>query len=281
MLTCVAETRRIEPQVSQRSGTRLVPGMGECAFGFPPDTTVSNLMACGHGLAAYAYLKSDTMNQAFFVTGTDTEVGKTFVSVLLLHALRHAGHRVLAMKPVAAGAEATPAGLRNSDTEALRDAASFPVDRALMNPYIFVPPISPHLAAREAGVSIEPALLDRHLQALKAQADWVLVEGAGGWLAPLSDDWSMADLASQLALPVVLVVGLRLGCINHALLTVEAIRNRGLPFLGWVANCVDPHMARRDDNIATLTSRIGQPPLAVVPFGAAPNQVEFDLAAWR
>lgn len=217
------------------------------------------------------------MSPAFFVTGTDTEVGKTFVSVRLLHALRAAGRRVLAMKPVAAGAEQTPDGLRNDDVEQLRAAASFPVVRDLMNPYIFEPPISPHLAAREAGVAIELNTLDRHLALLQEQADLVLVEGAGGWLAPLSDELTMADLAEHQHLPVVLVVGLRLGCINHALLTVEAIRSRGLPFVGWVANCVDANMNRRDDNIATLSARIGQAPLAVVPHGAPAEQVKFHL----
>lgn len=217
------------------------------------------------------------MNQAFFVTGTDTEVGKTFVSVRLLHALKAQGRRVLAMKPVAAGAELTPEGWRNDDVEALRAAASFAVARELMNPYIFAPPISPHIAAREAGVTVALSTLDEHLARLKAQADVVLVEGAGGWLAPLSDELTMADLALHQCLPVVLVVGLRLGCINHALLTVEAIRSRGLPFVGWIANCIDPNMDRRDDNIATLSARIGQPPLAVVPFGAGPDLLSFTL----
>ncbi|MDD5296312.1 MAG: dethiobiotin synthase [Rhodocyclaceae bacterium] len=211
---------------------------------------------------------------AFFVTGTDTEVGKTFVSVRLLHALRRAGETVLAMKPVAAGCEETPEGWRNEDVEALRNAASFPVAREAMNPYLFLPPVSPHLAAAEAGVMIEMDVLRRHLETLQGQAEQVLVEGAGGWLSPLSDSTTMADLAAALELPVLLVVGLRLGCLNHALLTFEAIRGSGLPFLGWVANCVDPAMSGLDENLAYLTRKLG-PPLAVVPHGASVS--EFDL----
>ncbi len=214
---------------------------------------------------------------AFFVTGTDTEVGKTFVSVRLIQALRRAGKTVLAMKPVAAGCEETVEGWRNEDVEALREAASFPVAREAMNPYLFRPPISPHLAAAEAGVAVELAVLRRHLEALQAQAQVVLVEGAGGWYSPISDTATMADLAAALRLPVLLVVGLRLGCLNHALLSFEAIRRSGLPCLGWVANCVDPAMSRQEANLAYLTERLG-PPLAVVAHGA--DEAEFDLAAW-
>jgi dethiobiotin synthetase len=143
-----------------------------------------------------------------------------------------------------------------------------------MNPYLFRPPISPHLAAAEAGVSIEMDLLRRHLNTLRAQSGLVLVEGAGGWLSPVSDTATMADLAAALELPLLLVVGLRLGCLNHALLTFEAIRRSGLPWLGWVANCVDPAMSRLEDNLAYLVEKLG-PPLAVVTHGAA--EVEFDL----
>lgn len=216
------------------------------------------------------------MKKSFFVTGTDTEVGKTFVSVRLMHALRRAGRQVLAMKPVAAGCDETPEGLHNEDVEALRNAASFPVPRADMNPYCFLPAVSPHLAAREAGVNIDFDVLRRSLAGLEFQADMVLVEGAGGWLAPVSDKAGMADLAAALELPVVLVVGLRLGCLNHALLSFEAIRRSGLPWLGWVANCVDPAMSRREDNMAWLVEKLGAP-LALVPYGSGADEVEFDL----
>lgn len=212
--------------------------------------------------------------KAFFVTGTDTEVGKTYVSVRLMEALRRAGKTVLAMKPVAAGCEETDAGWRNEDVEALRDAASFPVAREVMNPYCFLPPVSPHVAAAEAGVEVDPALLEGRLSSLKEQADWVLVEGAGGWLSPLSERLSMADLACGLGLPVVLVVGLRLGCLNHARLSFESIRRSGLSWLGWVANGVDPALSRAEENLAYLVRHLG-PPLAVVPHGAP--AAHFDL----
>lgn len=214
-------------------------------------------------------------SSAFFVTGTDTEVGKTYVSVRLLRALRAAGHTVLAMKPVAAGCEEQQGAWLNSDVEALRQAASFPVPRAVMNPYCFQPPISPHLAAEEAGEAIEPARLRQSLAKLQTQAELVLVEGAGGWYSPISRTQTMADLALELKLPVLLVVGLRLGCLNHALLTTEAIRRSGSPFLGWVANCVDPEMSRQEQNLEWLTQHLGQP-LARVNYGV--DRVEFDLS---
>lgn len=208
--------------------------------------------------------------QAFFVTGTDTGAGKTVVSVLLLRALRAAGRTALAMKPVAAGCDVTADGLRNEDVEALRAAASFPVAREAMNPYAFAPPISPHLAAARAGVAIDFGLLRERLDTLRRQADVVLVEGAGGWYAPVSDAATMADLAQALALPVVLVVGLRLGCLNHALLSAEAIARGGLPCAGWIGNCIDSDMAVREENLATLRTRLTVPLLGVVPYLSEP-----------
>ncbi len=205
------------------------------------------------------------MGRAFFVTGTDTEVGKTVVSVLLIGALRRAGYSVLGMKPVASGCLPSEDGLRSEDAEALRDAASFAVDRALMNPYTFEPAISPHLAARDAGVEIDLVHIAGQLARLRQQADMVVVEGAGGWYAPLTDRHAMADLALTLQLPVVLVVGMRLGCLNHAILTAEAIRARGLPLAGWVANRLTASMDRFDDNLATLSDRLDAPCLGVIP----------------
>lgn len=221
--------------------------------------------------------------KAFFVTGTDTGVGKTVVAARLMHALRGTGRQVLAMKPVAAGCEATPEGLRNEDVEVLRAAASFPIERQLMNPYAFEPAIAPHLAAAQAGVEIDFALLKSRLNSMRQRADSVIVEGAGGWYAPLSATKTMADLARVLDLPVVLVVGLRLGCLNHALLTAEAIVRSALPFPGWIANVIDPHMAQREGNLATLTARLPCPLLGVVPYvsdpaATAPAEVRFELA---
>lgn len=222
-------------------------------------------------------------HRAFFVTGTDTGVGKTVVSVLLMRALRDAGLTVLGMKPVAAGCEQGPEGLRNEDVEALRAAASFPVERELMNPYAFLPPVSPHLAAAAAGVRVDLDLQRSRLEELERRCDIVLVEGAGGWYAPVSEAQTMADLARALGLPVVLVVGLRLGCLNHALLTAEAIVAGGSKLLGWVGNRIDPRMALAEENTATLAGRLPCPLLGVVPHlgvDARQADVRLDLSPW-
>ena len=204
--------------------------------------------------------------KSIFVTGTDTGVGKTVVAAALTRALVGRGLRVAVMKPVASGSDATPQGLRNGDALALMAAANVAVPYEAVNPYCFAPPISPHIAAREAGVAIDLALLRSRFDALAAACDCVIVEGAGGWLAPISDTAAMADLAAALSLPVLLVVGLRLGCLNHALLSRESLRTRGAAFAGWIANAIDPHFERAAENLATLTARLGEPPLALVPF---------------
>jgi dethiobiotin synthetase len=206
----------------------------------------------------------------YFVTGTDTEVGKTLISLGLLRRLRDQGHRVAGMKPVASGATLSADGLRNEDALALQRASSQPLDYALVNPYCFEPPVAPHIAAQRAGITIE---LDRILDAwrrLAARTDRVVVEGVGGWLVPLGTHHTVADLAQALGLPVILVVGLRLGCINHALLTAQSIRRAGVPFAGWVANGLDPAMAEREANIAAIGSRLEAPLLAEVPRLDAP-----------
>lgn len=205
---------------------------------------------------------------AFFVTGTDTEVGKTFSSVRLIHGLRAMGMTVLGMKPVASGALVDADGRYSEDARALAEAASLRQPMSLVNPYLFDPPISPHLAASAAGVEIDLDVLADRLQQLRHQADVVLVEGAGGWLAPLTETLFMRDLALQLKLPVVLVVGMRLGCLNHALLTVESIRASGVPLLGWVANQLDPAMLHAESNLATLCQHIDAPCLGVLPWQA-------------
>ncbi len=194
-----------------------------------------------------------------FVTGTDTGIGKTRVSTALLHALSDAGVACVGMKPVASGAEATPAGLRNEDALALQQAASLQRDYALVNPYCFAPPIAPHLAAREAGVEIRLDTLHEAYTGLCQGADAVVVEGVGGWQVPLSESLELPDLARAFELPVVLVVGMRLGCLNHALLTARAIRADGLELLGWVANAIDPAFARPEANLATLETELGAP----------------------
>src|SRR5579863_7585563 len=203
---------------------------------------------------------------SFFVTGTDTGVGKTLISAALTRALVARGLRVAVMKPVASGSGPTAEGPRNSDALTLMAAANVPAPYEVVNPYCFLPPISPHIAAREAGVSIDLTLLRSRFDSLALASDCVVVEGAGGWLAPISDTASMADLAAALSLPVLLVVGLRLGCLNHALLTRDSVATRGTPFAGWIANAIDPHFDRPEENLATLSTRLGAPPLARVPF---------------
>lgn len=205
-------------------------------------------------------------SKSFFVTGTDTGVGKTLVSAALTRALVDRGLRVAVMKPVASGSDPTPRGPRNSDALALMAAANVTAPYEVVNPYCFLPPISPHIAAREAGVLVDLTLLRSRFDSLASAADCVIVEGAGGWLAPLSDTATMAELAAALSLPVLLVVGLRLGCLNHALLSRESIAARGMSFAGWVANAIDPSFDRAEENLAALTARLGAPPLARVPF---------------
>ena len=206
-----------------------------------------------------------------FVTGTDTGVGKTLVSTGLLHALAPHHSRVVGMKPVAAGVVPWGEAWASEDAIALRSASTLAVAPELDNPVLLLDPLSPHIAAERAGVQIDIAAIVRSYQALAAQADAVVVEGAGGFHVPLTDTQTGADLAQALALPVVLVVGLRLGCLSHALLTAEAIRARGLVLVGWVANRVDPEMEATDENIAYLRARLGAPLLAEVPYQELPD----------
>lgn len=221
--------------------------------------------------------------RTLFITGTDTGVGKTYVSCLLLKALQAAAVRALPFKPVAAGAEQGGDGRwYNEDGLALQQACALPLPYALINPRLLPAPLSPHLAAAQAGLEISVSEL---LVAAQAFGPWqpelLLVEGAGGWRVPLNERETMADLAQALladrkAGGVVLVVGMRLGCLNHALLTAEAIRADGLPLLGWVANCIDPQMGALAANIATLEARLNAPRLATIGHGCA--QASFVLS---
>jgi len=201
-------------------------------------------------------------SRGFFVTGTDTGVGKTRVACALLRALVRSGVRAVGMKPVAAGAVHDAEGLLNEDVAALNAASTFVAPRALVNPYCFEPAIAPHIAAARAGVVIELARIASAFEALALQADTVVVEGAGGFCIPLGDAFDSADLAERLGLPVILVVGLRLGCLSHALLTAQAIRARGLTLAGWIANRIDPAMEAVDENVSALAGRLGAPLLA-------------------
>jgi dethiobiotin synthetase len=201
--------------------------------------------------------------RGLFVTGTDTGVGKTRVAVALIHALRAQGLRVAAMKPVSAGS--APGGL-NEDVAALMQASNVAAEAGDVNPYAFFEPVAPHIAARRAGVRIELDEIAAAHSRLAAQADVVVVEGAGGWRVPLNEREDMADLARRLGLPVVLVVGLRLGCLNHALLTAESIASLRMPWAGWVGNHVDPAMAEAAENVAALRARLPGPCLGVQDF---------------
>lgn len=200
---------------------------------------------------------------SYFVTGTDTGVGKTLISCALLHGFAAQGKRVAGMKPVAAGCNP---GEQNEDVLRLQAAGNVRADFGQVNPYRFAPAVAPHLAAQLAGVSIDVGHILESYSALAGQAEVLIVEGVGGFLVPLNDGQDGGELARQLGLPVILVVGMRLGCLNHALLTVEAIKQRGLTLAGWVANIVDPRMAMIEQNIAALHQRIAAPLLGTVPY---------------
>lgn len=212
--------------------------------------------------------RASVLARAWFVTGTDTEIGKTHVSCALLRAAVRNGLRAVGMKPVAAGAEWIAGRRINEDTAALLAAGNVDAPESLVTPYCFANPIAPHIAAQDEGVVIDFGHIRAAFEALAMRADCVLVEGAGGLLVPLGPQQDLAGLAAALELPVILVVGMRLGCINHALLTVAAIEARGLKLAGWVANRVDPQMRRFDDNLRTLQARIDAPLLGIVPHGS-------------
>lgn len=211
------------------------------------------------------------MTRDYFVTGTDTGVGKTLVTAALLRRLRESGLAVAGMKPVAAGSIAGPEGPANEDALLLQAESSLRHPYADVNPWLFDPPIAPHLAAAEAGVAIDTARIVAAHARIRVGADIVLAEGAGGFLVPLDGQRSFADLPALLGMDVLLVVGLRLGCLNHALLTVEAVERRGLRLAAWVGNAIDPGFGRREQNVATLAARLPAPCLGIVPWMPSPD----------
>jgi dethiobiotin synthetase len=211
------------------------------------------------------------MLSSVFITGTDTGIGKSLVSASLLRALQARGLSPLGMKPVASGCTMAAQGLRNDDAELLRTHGSGVPDYALVNPYALPEPIAPHLAASHAGVTVELSPLRNAYAALAAMAQCVVVEGVGGWSVPLSDTLMQADLVRELRLPVILVVGLRLGCINHALLSARAIDADGCKLVGWIANQVDPQMDCVEENLATLCERLTAPCLGALPYASTPD----------
>lgn len=225
------------------------------------------------------------MARILFVTGTDTGVGKTVASVALLRAFQRRNQVALAMKPVASGCQMTRDGLRNDDALRLQAAASRWLSYEQINPYAFAPPIAPHIAAELAGVEIDPRRIRAHCMQLATAADVVLVEGVGGWLVPVSATETMADVARELEADVILVVGIRLGCLNHALLTAQAIVHAGLPLCGWIANCIAPDTEYAQENIAALAMRLPAPCLGVMPYldsgdlASCMTQIDLDKLA--
>lgn len=213
----------------------------------------------------------------YFITGTDTGVGKTFVTCALLYTLKAQGIAAIGMKPIAAGGEMTPDGLNNEDVEALHLASVVKLQREDLNCYLLSEPIAPHIAAANEDIDIDLDVIRQRFDQLAELADVVLVEGVGGFIVPLGDSISTADLAQDLDLPVILVVGMRLGCLNHALLTQEAILARGLTLAGWVANQIDPHMAELDANIEALEERIRAPLLGVIEWQKQPDAESISL----
>ncbi|MFA5825856.1 MAG: dethiobiotin synthase [Gallionellaceae bacterium] len=205
---------------------------------------------------------------SYFITGTDTGVGKTLVSCALLHAFAAQGKRVVGFKPVAAGCDDD---YHNDDAQRLLLASNVLASYGQVNPYCFVHPVAPHIAARDSGVRIEMARILTSYRELAGQADEVIVEGAGGFMVPLNEKKNSADLAQELGLPVIVVVGMRLGCLNHALLTVRVIADYGLECAGWVANVLDGEMPALQQNIDALCERIAAPLLGVIPYQTQPD----------
>ena len=206
------------------------------------------------------------MTERYFVTGTDTEVGKTVASSALLQAARLRGKTTAGYKPVASGSEMTAQGLRKTDALALQRNSTLPLDYAAVNPYTFAEPTSPHIISADEGRPIAFSVLSDGLRALERQADWVLVEGAGGWFTPLSDELTFADWVQREQLPVILVVGVKLGCINHAMLTAQAVQQAGLRLAGWIANDVVAPGKRHQEYLTTLRRVLPAPFLGEIPW---------------
>lgn len=212
------------------------------------------------------------MIKRWFVTGTDTEVGKTVASSALLQAANLAGYRTAGYKPVASGSDMTAEGLRNGDALALQANSAVALSYAEVNPYVFAEPTSPHIVSADEGRPIELARLSAGLRYLEQRADWLLVEGAGGWFTPLSEQHTFADWVQQEQLPVILVVGIKLGCINHAVLTAQAIQQAGLQLAGWIANDVTAPGPRHQEYLATLRRMLPAPWLGEIPHLPQPER---------
>ena len=216
------------------------------------------------------------MAKGIFITGTDTEIGKTYISSLLIDELCKQGHKVIGMKPIASGAEKVNGVLKNEDAMQLMQHANVDCPYELVNPYCFEPAIAPHIAAERINNVIDLEVIKKAYFQLANKADFVVVEGVGGWSVPINNKQRVADIPGKLTIPVVLVVGMRLGCINHALLTAAAIRANGNTLLGWIANDIDPQMSAYQENLRSLEARLGCPLIAHVPHSTQlkndPNQ---------
>ncbi len=216
------------------------------------------------------------MEQGYFITGTDTNAGKTWATIALMRYFKLHGKTVVGMKPVASGCLFHDGQLKNEDALLIQDNASVKIDYDLINPYAYELPVSPHIAGINNPVKL--ATIVEHFNTLKSLAEIVLVEGAGGWYAPLNDYEDISDLAKALAIPVIIVVAIRLGCINHAKLTWQAIQHSGIPCAGWIAMCADHDMLKRDENIQTIKMALNVPLLGVLPYLSS---ADFDLLADR
>jgi dethiobiotin synthetase len=216
------------------------------------------------------------MEQGYFITGTDTNAGKTWATIALMRYFKQQGKSVAGMKPVASGCFMQDGQLKNEDALLIQENASVKINYDLINPYAYELPVSPHIAGINNPVNL-PKIVER-FNTLKELAEIVLVEGAGGWYAPLNDHEGNSDLAKGLALPVIIVVAIRLGCINHARLTWQAIQHSAIPCAGWIAMCVDPDMLKPDENICTIKTALKVPLLGVLPYLA---NADFDLLAGK
>jgi dethiobiotin synthetase len=214
------------------------------------------------------------MERGYFITGTDTNAGKTWATIALMRYFKQQGKTVVGMKPVAAGCSNQNGKLKNEDALLIQENASFKIDYDLINPYAYELPVSPHIAGTTNPVKLTN--IAEHFTVLKELAEIVVVEGAGGWYAPLNDHEDISDLAKALALPIILVVAIKLGCINHAKLTYLAIQHSGVPCAGWIAVCVDPDMLKLDENIDTITTALDVPLLGMLPWL---ESADFDLLA--
>ena len=216
------------------------------------------------------------MEKGYFITGTDTNAGKTWATIALMRYFKQQGKSIVGMKPVASGCFILDGQLKNEDALLIQENASLKIDYDLINPYAYKLPVSPHIAGINNPANLT-TIVER-FNTLKELADIILVEGAGGWYAPLNDHEDISDLAKALALPVIIVVAIKLGCINHAKLTYEAIQRSGLPCAGWIAVCVEPDMLKPDENIQTIKTALNVPLLGVLPYVAS---ADFDLLAGR